>query len=237
VREADLFFARGSRAYRLVDVPPPSYLQGRFPLDAAELVALPQLLACQLKRAGCEAPAQQPALSPACYDALKLLVAGERAFRSLPTYMAAGILSRECSAVSRFWDPEARLVYQGCQVDWHYFGGEAYARRCNGARACQQWAIGTVAGDFRRLATLERETADGLTSGACRAAWELYATRNDELARAAMLYGRALAAHDRRGMKRARLLGRDAVRNADASAALGACAPRRASSPRLPQLM
>jgi hypothetical protein len=106
VREANVFFARGSRAYRLVDVPPPSYLQGRFPLDAAQLVALPQLMACQLKQARCEPPAQQPKLSPAGYDAYKLLVAGERAFRSLPRYMAAGIFSRECTAISRSGIPK-----------------------------------------------------------------------------------------------------------------------------------
>jgi hypothetical protein len=136
-----------------------------------------------------------------------------------------------------FWDPEARLIYQGCQVDWHYLSDGVYALSCHGAHACQQWAIGTAAGDLHRMATLERETAEWLTSGACRAAWELYATRNDELAHAAVLYGRALAAHDHRGMMQARRVRRDAVRDAGPPSALRACAPRGAAPRALPQLI
>jgi hypothetical protein len=86
------------------------------------------------------------------------------------------------------------------------------------------------------MATGERQVAGQLTSGACRAAWNLYATRNDQLGRALALYGHALASHDRRELTRARRLSQAAQRGINPFAALASCAPHGASRG-LPELI
>jgi hypothetical protein len=233
-READVFFARGERAYRLVDVPPPSYLQGAYRLDGQELIALPQLLACRVSQAGCGRPAPRPALSAAAYDALKIFASAYSRIGALPAFETREVMNRACVTVGRISDPEARLFYEDCQVTLHWLADAVYAARCYRSGPCQQWALATAAGDQHRMAAIERQLAAGLTAGTCRTDLTRDATGEDQLGQAYLLYGRALAARNApaRRLTRARWarLVRAGVRNSvTPSQVIHACAPAGAS--------
>jgi hypothetical protein len=234
-QEADVFFSRGARAYRLVDVLPPTYLQGQFRFDAAEMIALPQALACRLGQARCARPSPRPALSPPGYDALKILDAGASRVGRLPEFEAREVLDRACVTLSGFSDPEARLFYESCQVTLHFLADADYSRRCERGGPCRQWAIGTAAADLQRVAAIERGLAGRLTPGACRTAWAREAASSDQLGQAFLLYDRALAARDlsarRAERNRAGQLSRESQRHMVAPLeVLVSCAPRGASA-------
>jgi hypothetical protein len=137
-READVFFSRGSRAYRVVDVLLPTYLDGPFRFDNRELIGAPQLLACQLTQADCAHPLLRSVLSLSGYDALKLLAAASGQLRFEPEVEAPEIIGRACAAIGQIADPEAAMLYQGCQATLHLLDDAAYSQRCYGARRCQQ---------------------------------------------------------------------------------------------------
>jgi hypothetical protein len=230
VREADVFFSRGSRAYRLVDVPPSTYLEGPLRLDAQELIGPSQSLACRLAHAECERPSTGPALSAAGYDGLRLLAAAEGQLRFEPPERWSTVISRACVIIARFSDPEARLLYETCQAFLHFLTDEAYARRCFGSGPCQQWAINTAAGDMHRLADIERQLAAQLTIGACRAGWNQDATSHDQLGEAFLAFGHAIALRRPRirrlDRSRALLLSREAQQhNVTPFEFLSSCAP------------
>jgi hypothetical protein len=132
--------------------------------------------------------------------------------------------------IARFSDPQARLLYEDCQVFLHYLDDGAYASRCLQGSACQQWAIGAAADDMHRIAGLEHELADPMTNGACRDAWNRDATSHDQLGEAFRLAGRVTAMRkplDRGSQaNRARVLSREAQRNnVPATRFLSSCAP------------
>jgi hypothetical protein len=198
------------------------------------MIALPQQLACRLGPARCVRPSPRPALSPTGYDALKILDAGASRLGRLPEFEAREVLDRACVTLSRFWDPEARLFYESCQVTLHFLADGDYSLRCEGGGPCRQWAIGTAAADVRRMAAIERGLADQLTPGACRTDWERDAASNDQFGQAFLLYRRALTARDpsarRLEREHAIHLIREALRHVAAPIeVLGSCAPRGAS--------
>jgi hypothetical protein len=142
------------------------------------------------------------------------------------SYSRAGWLE----LTARFSDPQARLLYEQCQVFLHFLSDGAYASRCVDGSPCEGWAIGTAAGDMYRIAALEHQLADRMTDGACRAAWNRDATSHDQLGEAFLLSGRVIATRSslQRGgeANRARALTRDAQRNnVPATAFLSSCAP------------
>jgi hypothetical protein len=51
--EADVFFSRGNRAYRLSDVPPGGQGKGLSDVNPIKLIATPLALACRLPDARC----------------------------------------------------------------------------------------------------------------------------------------------------------------------------------------
>jgi hypothetical protein len=230
-READVFFSRGSRAYRLIDVPPSTYLEGPSRLNTQELIGPPQLLACRLAHAGCQPGSTEPVLSASGYDALRLLAEADGQLRFQPSPLrASAVIGRVCVMIERFSDPQARLLYEECQVFLHYLSDGAYAARCVGGGPCQQWAISTAAGDMYRIATLERQLAAQLKTGACRAAWTQDATSHDQLGEAFLVYGRAISMREpltqRDDRARAFALSREASRkNVPPIAFLSSCAP------------
>ncbi len=61
--QADIFFSRGNRAYRITVVPPGPANQVPSRVDGGRLLATPQQIACQLRDAGCDTPpaATEPA--------------------------------------------------------------------------------------------------------------------------------------------------------------------------------
>lgn len=227
-REVDVFVARGNHAYRLVDVPPSTYLQGPLRLTTWELLAVPQGLACRLAQVHCRRVSPQLALSGAGYDAMKLLAAAEWLLRFEPGARGSAELGRTCALIGHFSDPESRTLFQWCQVTLHFLDDEAYAARCDGASPCQQWSINTAVADLHRSAAIERQLSARLLPGACRLALTYDAAHHDRLAEAFHLYGLALTAPSPRLRRleqiRSRVLARPTQRHGMSPlSALSAC--------------
>jgi hypothetical protein len=62
--QADVFFSRGNRAYRLSDLPPGRQGQGLSDVNPIKQIATPQALACRLADARCASPASRSPRSP-----------------------------------------------------------------------------------------------------------------------------------------------------------------------------
>ena len=193
-READVFFARGADAYRVVEVAPTTYMNGPFRLDDAELIGIAQVLACTTKAAACDRLESRPALSVQGYVALETLAGAVGRLRFEPLVDAPTVLSRSCVLMRPLSDTQARTLYEACQVAVHFFNVLNYALGCHAARPCRQWAIAAAAGDMRRTASIMRLIASRLMPGACRAGWNRDAARDDDLGEALVLYGKSLLA-------------------------------------------
>lgn len=228
--EADVFFVRGTHAHRIVEVPPTTYESGPLKLDDRELVGLAQLVACEVKQAGCDRPQLRPALTIDGYVALETLGRAIGLVGVEPLVEAPEIISRACLAMRPLHGLQARTLYEACQVAVHLYDVYSYELGCHGARACEQWTSNAAAGDMRRTAAIMRQIASQLIPGDCRIAWSRDATRDDRLGEVFELYGRSALASNRSARRRVeteaeRLIGQAERIAVPVPEVLDACAP------------
>lgn len=229
-READVLYSRGASAFRLVNVPPLTYLDGAYRLDDQELIGAAEAMACQVASAGCGRLRPLRTLTPGGFDALREIGFAEARLRLTPRAEAPAVIASSCAVIRRSPDAEAILVYQGCQAILHLFADDAAEARCYGSQACARWAASAMAADIHRIGEVIRGLALRLTPGACHGALLAEAAADARLGEGIAAIGRDLAAHDVRAARRAAAgvprLDRDELRRAVwASGALMTCHP------------